>query len=90
MTGLYGLAALAMLILVGIGAVRTAWGPTAHDRILSVQLVSTGGVAILLLLAPAGPTAVLLDLALVLALVAAVIGVAFVSGTGPPGPGADE
>jgi len=43
-----------------------------------VQLLGTGGVAVLLLLAPAIPVPGMIDVALVLALLAAFFSVAFV------------
>ena len=60
-----------MLTLV-IGLVRALRGPTLQDRMLSVQLLGTGGVAFLLLLAVLLGIPALLDVALVLALLAAV------------------
>jgi multicomponent Na+:H+ antiporter subunit F len=47
-------------------------GPSLQDRMLSVQLLGTGGVAVLLLLSPMLAIPALIDVALVLALLAAV------------------
>ena len=64
--------ALILLLSLLLGTVRALRGPTLPDRMLSVQLLGTGGVALLLLLAAATSTPALLDVALVLALLAAV------------------
>ena len=71
-----GVALFLGLNLIG-GLVRIVRGPTSGDRMLAAQLFGTTGVAILLLLAEAGETA-LLDIALVFAVLAAVNTVAFV------------
>jgi len=73
---LTGAAALIMLSAL-IGLARVLRGPTRADRLLAAQLLSTAGIAALLLLAAAG-TPALLDVALVLALVGAFASVAFV------------
>jgi multicomponent Na+:H+ antiporter subunit F len=67
-----------LLTLMG-GMVRVVRGPAAADRMLAAQLFGTTGVAILLLLAHAGTATALIDVALVFALLAAVVGVTFVS-----------
>jgi multicomponent Na+:H+ antiporter subunit F len=71
---------LATLILVSIlaGLVRIFKGPTAADRMLAAQLLGTGGVAVLLILAHAMQIPSLLDVALVYALLAATATVVFV------------
>jgi len=56
---------------------RVVRGPTAADRLLAALLFGTTGVAILLLLAYAGASPPLVDVALVFALLAAVTGAAF-------------
>ena len=66
---------LLLNFIAGLG--RVLRGPTAADSMLAVQLFGTTGVAILLLLASTlGPA--LHDVALVFALLAAVVTVAFV------------
>ncbi len=65
-----------LLITLLLGLVRALRGPTLQDRMLSVQLLGTGGVALLLLLAGLIEMPALLDVALVLALLAAVAAVA--------------
>ncbi len=62
-----GLAAL-ILVSVLLGLVRIFKGPTEADRMLAAQLLGTGGVAILLILAFAMQMPALLDVALVYAL----------------------
>lgn len=74
---LLAVAALLLLTLVA-GMIRVARGPTAADRMLAAQLFGTTGVATLLLLAQAWRKAAIVDVALVLALLATVIGVTFV------------
>lgn len=65
---------LFLTLLLGLG--RALLGPTLQDRMLSIQIVGTGGVALLLLLAVLTGTPALIDTALVLALLAAVAVVA--------------
>lgn len=66
------LSSLVLLLALLLGIMRALRGPTLADRMLSVQLLGTGGVALLLLLASVTSTPALLDVALVLALLAAV------------------
>jgi multicomponent Na+:H+ antiporter subunit F len=54
------------------GLARSIKGPSLQDRMLSVQLLGTGGVALLLLLAGLRVAPALIDVALVLALLAVV------------------
>jgi multicomponent Na+:H+ antiporter subunit F len=73
--------AIAALILLGILALGMLWvllGPSAADRMVAAQLIGSTGVGILLLLAPALSLPALVDVALVLALLAAVTIAAFV------------
>jgi multicomponent Na+:H+ antiporter subunit F len=72
--------ALAVFLMLNLGAGmwRVLRGPTAADRMLAAQLFGTTAVALLLLLAEASGSAVLRDVALVFALLAAVTAVAFV------------
>lgn len=67
---------LALNILAGI--VRIVRGPTPADRMLAAQLFGTTGVTILLLLAEGLAQPALRDVALVLALLAAVAVIALV------------
>ncbi|MEX2482717.1 MAG: monovalent cation/H+ antiporter complex subunit F [Gammaproteobacteria bacterium] len=77
MTGLEAPVALFLLVNLAATLVRVARGPTAADRMLAALLFGTTGVGVLLLLAHAGGGRVLLDVALVLALLAAIAGIAF-------------
>jgi multicomponent Na+:H+ antiporter subunit F len=77
-------AAAFVLAMVGLGLVRILRGPTAADRIMAAQLLGTGGVAVLLLLAQALPLLGTVDVALVLSLLAAFVSVAFVKAARPP------
>jgi multicomponent Na+:H+ antiporter subunit F len=69
-----------VLATVAVGLVRILKGPGKADRIMAVQLLGTGGIAALLLLAQATSVSAALDVALVLALLAAFVSVAFVKG----------
>lgn len=79
MSGLEGYLALFLLLNLLVALVRAARGPTAADRMLAALLFGTTGVGVLLLLAHAGADVAmpLVDTALVLALLAAIAGVAF-------------
>jgi len=70
--------ALFLLLNLGAGMWRVVRGPTPADRMLAAQLFGTTAVAVLLLLAESTATAVLRDVALLFALLAAVTAVAFV------------
>jgi multicomponent Na+:H+ antiporter subunit F len=72
-----GLAVFLLLNLVA-GLARVWRGPTPADRMLAAQLFGTTGVAILALLAQATAQPALRDVALVLALLAAIANVIFV------------
>lgn len=71
--------ALALFLLANLVAalLRVLRGPTAADRLLAALLFGTTGVAVLLLLAYAGGGPALVDVALVMALLAAIVGAAF-------------
>jgi multicomponent Na+:H+ antiporter subunit F len=68
-----------VLAIVAVGLIRVLRGPANVDRMMAVQLFGTGGIAALLLMAATNVTA-LVDVALVLALLAAFASVAFVIG----------
>ena len=71
-------AATAWLLLnVAAGMVRVLRGPAPVDRMLAAQLFGTTGVAALLLLAEAMEMSAARDVALVLAVLAAVAVIAF-------------
>ena len=69
--------AVVLLLTIVAGLIRIVRGPTPGDRMLAAQLFGTTGVAVVLLLAFAMDTPRLLDLALVFAVLAAVVGIAF-------------
>ena len=60
-----------------VALVAAARGPTPADRMLMALLFGTTGTAVLVLLAAAGGGTPLVDVALVLALLAAIGGIAF-------------
>ncbi|WP_150301269.1 monovalent cation/H+ antiporter complex subunit F [Pseudomonas profundi] len=71
---------LAVILLLSIlaGLWRVFHGPTRADRLLAVQLFGTTGAALLMLMAHWQAQPALLDAALVLALLAAVVTAALV------------
>ncbi|MGA7532681.1 MAG: monovalent cation/H+ antiporter complex subunit F [Pseudolabrys sp.] len=77
MTSFLFAAAIFILVMAGVGLVRILRGPGDADRILSVQLIGSGGVAVLLLLSAATQTPAIMDVALMLALLATFVSVAF-------------
>ncbi len=90
MTEFLVLAALALLAIVAAGLVRVHLGPSRADRIISAQLIGTGGVAIALLLAAASADTAIIDVALVLALLAAFAAVGFIKSASRDGAGDPE
>ncbi|NQW52069.1 MAG: multiple resistance and pH regulation protein F [Rhodospirillales bacterium] len=62
---------------VAVGLIRILLGPTDADRMMSAQLLGTGGIAALLLLATASGNPAILDVALCVGLLAAFAGVVF-------------
>ena len=76
-----------VLAMVALGLVRILRGPGDADRIMAAQLLGTGGIAVLLLLAQAVAMAGVLDAALVLGLLAAFVAVAFVKAALQPADG---
>lgn len=69
-----------VLATVALGLVRILRGPGDADRIMAAQLLGTGGIAALLLLGEAMRVPAVVDVALLLALLAAFVSVAFVKG----------
>jgi multicomponent Na+:H+ antiporter subunit F len=63
---------------MALGMLRVMLGPSVADRMVAAQLIGSTGVGILLLLALAFSMPALIDVALVLALLAAVTVAAFV------------
>ena len=72
MTDILVLSAMVLAASLCVGLVRVFKGPSIEDRMLSVQLVGTTGVGLLLLLGPLLDMPSSIDVALVLALLAAV------------------
>jgi multicomponent Na+:H+ antiporter subunit F len=72
-------AASFILVVVTLGLWRILRGPTEADRMMAVQLLGTGGGAVLLLLAAAMKMPSIVDVALLLALLAAFAAVGFVT-----------
>lgn len=70
-------AAGVILLSVAVGLVRLLHGPTAADRMMAAQLLGTGGIAGMLLLAYASKVAAVVDVALVLAVVSGFVGISF-------------
>jgi multicomponent Na+:H+ antiporter subunit F len=71
--------ACVLLGTLAIGLVRVWRGPTPADRMASVILGGTTGVALMLILATSQGSPAALDTALVLAVLAPVLAVAFVA-----------
>ena len=84
------LAALVLLGSLAASLLRVHLGPTRADRMMSAQLIGTGGVATALVLAGAARNASMIDVALVLALLAAFAAVAFVKASSADGAGDPE
>ena len=74
---LFGAAAF-VLAMVALGLVVILQRPAEVDHMMAAQLLGTGGVAILLLLAAATEAPPIVDVGLLLALFAAFAAVAFV------------
>lgn len=73
-----------VLATVAAALVRVLRGPGEADRIMAVQLLGTGGIAVLLLVSKATEASAAVDVALLLALFAAFVTAAFVTGIGRP------
>lgn len=73
-------AAAFVMAMVALGLLRLLRGPGRADRVMAVQLLGTGGIAALLLGGVGSGLWAAVDLALVLALLAAFAAVAFVDG----------
>ncbi len=82
-------AASVILLMVVVGLGRLLLGPRDADRMMAAQLLGTGTIAVLLLAAGGGlPGA--MDMALVLALLAAFLPVIFSGGGRTPEDSEDE
>jgi len=71
-----------VLGLLTTGLVCVLKGPTLADRMMSVQLLGTSGIAALLLIATVAREPAIVDVALALALLAAFAAIAFVASSG--------
>ncbi len=70
--------ALFLLINLLIGLWRAVIGPTTANRLIAAQVLATTGIAVLLLLAEATGARAARDVALLMALLAVILTVAFV------------
>ena len=77
MTELLSLSVLVLMLSLFLGLVRVLLGPGAGNRMLATQLIGTAGVGLLLLLGSLLEQPALVDVALILALLAAVAAAAF-------------
>jgi len=66
-----------LMLSLLLGLIRVLRGPEAGDRMMAAQLIGTTGVGILLLLSMLLNQPALVDVALILALLAAVAAAAF-------------
>ncbi len=73
----------AILFTVAVGLVRILGGPGDADRMMAAQLIGTGGIASLLLIAAATGARGVDDVALGLAILAAFASAAFVNSGAP-------
>ncbi len=81
MSELLAVSALTLMCTLFLGLLRVLRGPGPGDRMLAAQLIGTSGVGMLLLLGVLLEQPALIDVALILALLAAVAAAAF---TGQP------
>jgi multicomponent Na+:H+ antiporter subunit F len=77
MSELLAISTLALILSLFLGLLRVVRGPGAGDRMLAMQLIGTTGVGLLLLLSLLLDQTALIDVALILALLAAVAAAAF-------------
>ena len=70
-------AGFVILADVAAGLLRLLYGPARADRMMSAQLLGTGGIAVLLLLGAAGEAPAGFDVALTLALLSSFASAAF-------------
>jgi len=77
MRELLAISALGLMLSLFLGLLRVLRGPDPGDRMLAAQLIGTTGVGVLLLLSVLLSQPALIDVALILALLAAVAAAAF-------------
>jgi multicomponent Na+:H+ antiporter subunit F len=90
MTELFYAAALFILANIAASLWRVLKGPSRADRMMGAQLIGTGGVALLILLSVVHVQSGVLDVALLLALLAAFAAVGFVKSVSRSGAGDPE
>jgi multicomponent Na+:H+ antiporter subunit F len=90
MSEIFMAGAALLLLAIGGSLIRVLRGPTPADRMMGAQLAGTGGIAVLLLLAAAGERWIILDVALILALLAAFAVVGFAKAATEDGVGDPE
>ena len=76
---LFGAASF-VLAMTALGLVRILYGPTDADRMMAAQLLGTSGVAVLLLVSTATHVPAVVDVAILIALLAAIASIAFLTG----------
>ncbi|KPQ06268.1 MAG: multicomponent Na+:H+ antiporter subunit MnhF [Rhodobacteraceae bacterium HLUCCA12] len=84
------LVAIALLANLAAALWRVWHGPGQADRMMAAQLVGTLGTGLLIVLWAMGDNSAALDVALVLALLAALSAVGFVKAMSPDGAGDPE
>lgn len=72
------MAACFILAMVALGLLRILRGPADVDRMMAAQLLGSGGIAIVLLSGAATGQTMMINVALILAVLAAFAGLAFV------------
>jgi len=77
MSELLSVVLLGLMLSLFLGLLRVLLGPSAGDRMLAIQLIGTAGVGMLLVLNVLLNQPALIDVALLLALLAAVAAAAF-------------
>ncbi len=90
MTDFLIVAAGIILFTVAVGLFRILSGPTNADRVMATQLLGTGGITSLLLVAVATGVRGVDDVALGLALLAAFASIAFVDNVAAADPDAPQ
>jgi len=77
MSELLAVAAVCLMLSLFLGLLRVLRGPGAGDRMLATQLIGTAGVGVLLVMSLSLNQPALIDVALILALLAALAAAAF-------------
>lgn len=78
-------AGCAILLAIAVGLVRLLRGPGTAERMMAVQLLGTGGIALVLIFGVATAQPAVIDVALIMAVLAAFAGLAFVRAVSRPG-----